>query len=238
MWYRKGTTKHYLSLAFGFVEVLPDKVTVLAQIAERAEDIDVPRAEAARQRAEARLAEAAGRPRLRAGEHRAVEGDEPSQGRARTPAPPVINSPWFAVDCRHACAVGREFASGHPAPDQRGQLLHPPGPRPLRRGRRHGRPRRRRNRLAHRRPGDRELSSPRPWTPISTSTWPQAFDVALGVDGNRLKGAFHIANQRLAKEVAGSQDLRGMATTASALIVNGVDRGARARRRLANLPVA
>jgi PPM family protein phosphatase len=55
----------------------------------------------------------------------------------------------------------------------------------------------------------------------STSTWPQAFDVALGVDGNRLKGAFHIANQRLAKEVAGSQDLRGMATTASALIVNG-----------------
>ena len=55
----------------------------------------------------------------------------------------------------------------------------------------------------------------------STSTWPQAFDVNLGVDGNRLKGAFHIANQRLAKEVAGSADLRGMATTASALIVNG-----------------
>ena len=55
----------------------------------------------------------------------------------------------------------------------------------------------------------------------STSTWPEAFDVNLGVDGNRLKGAFHIANQRLAKEVAGSHDLRGMATTASALIVNG-----------------
>lgn len=55
MWYRKGTTKTYLSIAFGFVEVLPDKVTVLAQVAERAEDIDVPRAESARQRAEARL---------------------------------------------------------------------------------------------------------------------------------------------------------------------------------------
>lgn len=55
----------------------------------------------------------------------------------------------------------------------------------------------------------------------STSTWPQAYDVTLGVDGNRLKGAFHIANQRLAKEVATSADLRGMATTASALIVNG-----------------
>ena len=40
----------------------------------------------------------------------------------------------------------------------------------------------------------------------STSTWPQAYDVNLGVDGNRLKGAFHIANQRLAKEVAGSAD--------------------------------
>jgi F-type H+-transporting ATPase subunit epsilon len=56
MWYRKGTTKTYLSLAFGFVEVLPDKVTVLAQIAERAEDIDVARAEESRKRAEARLA--------------------------------------------------------------------------------------------------------------------------------------------------------------------------------------
>jgi F-type H+-transporting ATPase subunit epsilon len=56
MWYRKGTEKTYLSLAGGFVEVLPDKVTVLAQIAERAEDIDVSRAERARQRAEERLA--------------------------------------------------------------------------------------------------------------------------------------------------------------------------------------
>lgn len=51
------------------------------------------------------------------------------------------------------------------------------------------------------------------------STWPQPFDVSLGVDGNRLKGAFHLANQRLAREVAGSQDLRGMATTASAILV-------------------
>jgi F-type H+-transporting ATPase subunit epsilon len=56
MWYRKGTEKTYLSLAGGFVEVLPDKVTVLAQIAERAEDIDITRAERAKQRAEERLA--------------------------------------------------------------------------------------------------------------------------------------------------------------------------------------
>jgi F-type H+-transporting ATPase subunit epsilon len=55
MWYRKGQERHYLALAFGFVEVLPDRVTVLAQIAEKAEDIDVTRAEAARVRAEQRV---------------------------------------------------------------------------------------------------------------------------------------------------------------------------------------
>ena len=55
MWYRTGQDRHYLSVAFGFVEVLSDRVTVLAQIGERAEDIDVARAERAKQRAEARL---------------------------------------------------------------------------------------------------------------------------------------------------------------------------------------
>jgi len=58
MWYRKGGQKFYLSVAGGFIEVLPDKVTVLAQIAERAEQIDVDRAERARRRAEERLAKA------------------------------------------------------------------------------------------------------------------------------------------------------------------------------------
>ena len=58
MWYRKGQEKTYLSLAFGFAEVLPDRVTILAQIAERAEDIDPTRAEEARKRAEARLQQA------------------------------------------------------------------------------------------------------------------------------------------------------------------------------------
>jgi F-type H+-transporting ATPase subunit epsilon len=41
-----------LAVAWGFVEVLPDKVTILAETAERAEDIDVDRARAARERAE------------------------------------------------------------------------------------------------------------------------------------------------------------------------------------------
>ena len=58
MWYRKGQEKTYLSLAFGFAEVLPDRVTILAQIAERAEEIDPTRAEVAKKRAEARLQQA------------------------------------------------------------------------------------------------------------------------------------------------------------------------------------
>jgi len=58
LWYRVGQEKHYLAVAFGFVEVLPDRVTVLAQIAEKAQDIDVARAEAARKRAEDRVSNA------------------------------------------------------------------------------------------------------------------------------------------------------------------------------------
>src|SRR5918995_7170958 len=55
LWYRKGQQKTYLSISYGFAEVLPDRVTILAQLAERAEDIDVERAEAARRRAAQRL---------------------------------------------------------------------------------------------------------------------------------------------------------------------------------------
>ena len=56
LWYRQGQEKHYLAIAFGFAEIQPDRVTILAQIAERPEDIDVARAEAARHRAEERIA--------------------------------------------------------------------------------------------------------------------------------------------------------------------------------------
>ncbi len=56
LWFRVGQEKQYLAIAGGFVEVLPDRVTVLADVAERAHDIDVARAEAARTRAEERLA--------------------------------------------------------------------------------------------------------------------------------------------------------------------------------------
>jgi F-type H+-transporting ATPase subunit epsilon len=58
LWYRKGDERTYLSIAFGFAEVLPDRVIVLAQICERAEEIDVSRAEAERKRAQDELARA------------------------------------------------------------------------------------------------------------------------------------------------------------------------------------
>jgi F-type H+-transporting ATPase subunit epsilon len=58
LWYRKGQEKTFLSIAFGFAEVLPERVTILAQLAERAEEIDVARAEEARKRAEARITQA------------------------------------------------------------------------------------------------------------------------------------------------------------------------------------
>jgi F-type H+-transporting ATPase subunit epsilon len=55
MWYRKGTERHYAFLDGGFAEVLPDQVSILAQVAERAEEIDEQRAEAAKRRAEEQL---------------------------------------------------------------------------------------------------------------------------------------------------------------------------------------
>ena len=50
-------TERYVFINSGFAEALPDKVTVLAESAERRKDIDVERAKAAMERAEKRLAE-------------------------------------------------------------------------------------------------------------------------------------------------------------------------------------
>lgn len=49
---KKGTAEQSLVVFGGFMEVTPDKVIILADTAERADEIDVSRAEAARQRAE------------------------------------------------------------------------------------------------------------------------------------------------------------------------------------------
>ena len=53
--YRSARAEHYLAVSGGFAEVGPDRVTILAETAERADEIDVARARTARERAEARL---------------------------------------------------------------------------------------------------------------------------------------------------------------------------------------
>jgi F-type H+-transporting ATPase subunit epsilon len=53
--YRKGGQTYYLAVAWGFAEVLPDKVTILAETAERPQEIDVKRAQESKRRAEEAL---------------------------------------------------------------------------------------------------------------------------------------------------------------------------------------
>jgi len=54
--YRKGSESKFVTIIHGYAEVLPDRVIVLAEIAERAEEIDLPRSKAAHDRAQAELA--------------------------------------------------------------------------------------------------------------------------------------------------------------------------------------
>lgn len=54
---KKGSDEFSLVVSGGFLEVRPERVIVLADTAERAEEIDIARAEEAKQRAEKRLAE-------------------------------------------------------------------------------------------------------------------------------------------------------------------------------------
>ena len=56
--YHSGGQAKRLAVAWGFAEVLPEKVTILAETAERAEEIDVARAQAAKQQAETELQKA------------------------------------------------------------------------------------------------------------------------------------------------------------------------------------
>jgi len=53
--YHKGAEGYYVTVIRGFAEVLPDRVIVLAEAGERAEEVDVERAQRARERAEQRL---------------------------------------------------------------------------------------------------------------------------------------------------------------------------------------
>ena len=54
--YKVGDRTDYLFCSWGFIEILPDRVVLLAQNAEMASDIDIKRAEEAKMRAEKMLA--------------------------------------------------------------------------------------------------------------------------------------------------------------------------------------
>jgi F-type H+-transporting ATPase subunit epsilon len=54
---KKGSEESFLVISGGFLEVRPDRVIVLADAAERAEEIDIARAEEAKRRAQERLKE-------------------------------------------------------------------------------------------------------------------------------------------------------------------------------------
>jgi F-type H+-transporting ATPase subunit epsilon len=54
--YKTSSGEKHISVAWGFAEVLPNKVTILAETAERPEEIDVARAQKAKERAEKELA--------------------------------------------------------------------------------------------------------------------------------------------------------------------------------------
>ncbi len=58
IWFRQGEEKTHLHVAFGFAEILPDRIRILARTAERGDEIDVERARAAAERARERLAKA------------------------------------------------------------------------------------------------------------------------------------------------------------------------------------
>lgn len=55
MEYVSGGKTEKLAISAGYLEVLPDKVSILAETAEKAEEIDLPRAETAKKRAEERI---------------------------------------------------------------------------------------------------------------------------------------------------------------------------------------
>jgi F-type H+-transporting ATPase subunit epsilon len=54
---KKGGEEFYMAISGGFIEVRPDRIIILADAAERVEEIDVARAEEAKRRAEQRLVE-------------------------------------------------------------------------------------------------------------------------------------------------------------------------------------
>lgn len=89
---RKGAEEIIMAVSGGFLEVRPDKVVILADAAERAEDIDVERAQAARRRAEESIkggVEKRDAAVVEAGLRRAIARIKVGEKRRRRPGPIV-----------------------------------------------------------------------------------------------------------------------------------------------------
>ena len=212
MWYRKGADKQFAFIAGGFAEVLPDRVSILAQVAERAEDIDIARAEAAKRRAEERLARPGGRRHgRRTRPHRAAARASRASkcrvipGRAADAHDDRISSAVAShpglrrEDNEDAYCVARGPRSVTWWPT--GWAATPPAKSPR----------------SWRSKSSKRSSTTR-GTPTSTRTWPFPYDTGAQLDGNRLKAAFRLANRRLAAAMEGNDTLRGHGDDGAAVL--------------------
>ena len=80
LWYRQGRETHHLSVAFGFAEVLPDRVIILSEVAELAHEIDVAAGRGGQEARRTADREPDGGHGFRAGEGRADEVAHPPAG--------------------------------------------------------------------------------------------------------------------------------------------------------------
>jgi serine/threonine protein phosphatase PrpC len=67
------------------------------------------------------------------------------------------------------------------------------------------------------------IAETRTWS--EQSTWPFEYQPALGIDGNRLNWALHLANRRLRTEVESASGHQGMATTIAAVLLEADETG-------------
>src|ERR1019366_6117141 len=115
---RNGEAEHILFVAGGFLEVLPDKVTILADAAERAEDIDEARAEESRKRAQELVAQDTGKYETSlapAGAAAGGRGKRAQPGRPRSAGTPAATPPLGPAKPRaRRAAVRRRRHGGHP----------------------------------------------------------------------------------------------------------------------------
>ena len=212
MWYRKGADKKFAFLAGGFAEVVADRVSILAQVAERADDIDLARAEAL-EAPGGRAARAAWRssrwmpsaPALRCFARSHAFRCHVIPGRAAdalmmTVSSAVASHPGLRrEENEDAYCVRKELGlfmvadgmGGHAA----GEIASKMAVEVI----------------------EAFINDTRD-ADVNT-TWPFPYDTSLTLEGNRLKAAFRLANRRLASAMEGNDNLRGMATTAAAVLL-------------------